>query len=56
VVVLEGDCLLLRSGDQVEVPVWLSGTTWDPTTSEVVLPDGGRVRLGDEIAPDPACS
>jgi len=26
VVVLEGDCLLLRSGDQVEVPVWQSGT------------------------------
>ena len=26
VVVLEGDCLLLRSGDQVQVPVWQSGT------------------------------
>lgn len=49
VLVLEGGCLLLRDGEQVDVPVWQSGTTWDPTASEVILPDGGRVSLGDEI-------
>ena len=49
VLVLEGDCLLLREGEWVVVPVWQSGTTWDPTASEVILPDGGRVSLGDEI-------
>jgi len=49
VLVREGDCLLLRAGAQVEVPVWQSGTTWDPTAGEVILPDGGRVSLGDEI-------
>jgi hypothetical protein len=47
--VLDGDCLLLRSGEVVEVPVWQSGTRWDPTVSEVILPDGGRVGLGDKI-------
>ena len=49
VLVLEGDCLLLRESEHVVVPVWQSGTTWDPTASEVILPDGGRVSLGDEI-------
>ena len=49
VLVLEGGCLLLRDGEQVVVPVWQSGTTWDSTASEVILPDGGRVSLGDEI-------
>jgi len=36
-------------GDKVEVLEWQSGTTWDPTASEVILPDGGRVSPGDEI-------
>ena len=49
VLVLEGGCLVLREGEWVDVPVWQSGTTWDPTASEVILPDGGRVSLGDEI-------
>jgi hypothetical protein len=47
--VLDGDCLLLRGDDDVSVPVWQSGTTWDSNASEVVLPDGGRVSIGDEV-------
>ena len=38
-----------RDGDVVDVPVWPSGATWDPATSEVVLSDGDRAGLGDQI-------
>jgi len=42
-------------GDKVEVLEWQSGTTWDPTASEVILPDGGRVSPGDEIEAGGGC-
>jgi hypothetical protein len=44
-----GDCLVLdRGGDRVVV-VWPSGSRWSADDEVVVLPDGLRVGLGDEV-------
>jgi hypothetical protein len=51
----EGGCLVI--GD--EVVVWGVGTTWDEDSSEVVLPSGQRLAVGDQVSggggaiPDP---
>jgi len=45
-----GDCLVLERGDGGRtVVVWPPGTRWSPDDSVVVLADGLRVGLGDEV-------
>jgi hypothetical protein len=52
IVVLEHDCLYLalRGGDDRAVLVWPDGTSWDAAQNAIVLGDGRRVAIGDEIA------
>lgn len=46
---LDGECLHATSGG-VRYPVlWPFGTTWDAETEAVVLPDGVRFAVGDEV-------
>ena len=44
-----GDCLLLDPGGDATVVVWPRGTRWSAGDEAVVLPDGLRVGLGDEV-------
>lgn len=43
------DCLNAGFGDE-EGLVWPAGTTWDPDTNEVVLPNNMRLAVGDRFA------
>ena len=51
---LREGCLVFEHGDGVEAGylpiIWPGGTVWDEDTEEVVLPDGARVGIGDEVA------
>jgi hypothetical protein len=45
----EGDCLVLDRGNDRTVVVWPPGTRWSAGDEVVVLADGLRVGLGDEV-------
>lgn len=48
-VALERGCLVLVTGDRLQQVVWQPGTAWDPSSSQVVLPDGVFVPRGSQI-------
>ncbi|PPK92229.1 hypothetical protein CLV92_11691 [Kineococcus xinjiangensis] len=48
-VTLEGSCLLDGTGPTAALLVWKAGTSWDPSTQEVVFSTGRRISLGASI-------
>ena len=54
VLVLWNDCVVFERGagdETTHLPIiWPAGTSWDPSTEEVVLDDGKRVPIGGTVS------